>query len=199
MKIKYNSPTVLTFAFVSLLVLLLSQTFMKTLVDQWFTVQGRGGFSASSFKNWVTIFSHVLGHAHWPHLAANFAFILLIGPMLEEFYGSLVLLVMFCLTALVTGLLNVLFFPSGLLGASGIVFMMIFLASLRNFNKGEIPLTFLLVLILYLGKELYQAFAGDTRNISVFAHIMGGFMGSLFGFVKIPWIGKQTSHTNSSG
>ena len=189
MKIKYNAPTVLTFAFLSAAVLILSQTLMRSLTEQWFLVPGKGGFHAGSIRSWVTLFSHVLGHANWPHLVSNFSFILLIGPILEEIYGSLLLLFMIFVTALVTGVLNVLFFSTGLLGASGVVFMMILLASFTNFNKGEIPLTFILVLILYLGRELFNSFGGQNApgangNISEFAHIVGGFFGSLFGFFR---------------
>ena len=187
MRIKYNAPTVLTFAFISALVLVLSQTLFHSLTEQWFVVPGRGNFSRGSIRNWITLFTHVLGHAGWPHLVSNFSFILLIGPILEEIYGSFSLLVMIVITALVTGVLNMLFFSSGLLGASGIVFMMILLASFTNFNKGEIPLTFILVLILYLGKELFSSFGNTSEtgsNISQFAHIVGGFIGSLFGFFR---------------
>jgi membrane associated rhomboid family serine protease len=130
----------------------------------------------------VVLFTHVIGHANWNHLISNFAFILLIGPMLESIYGSLSLLLMIAVTALVTGVLNILFFPTALLGASGVVFMMILLASFTNFNKGEIPLTFILVLVLYLGRELFNSFS--SNNISEFAHIVGGFCVSLFGFFK---------------
>jgi len=182
MKIKYNAPTVLTFAFISAIVLILSQTVMRSLTEQWFVVSGKGSFSPGRIKCWITLFTHVLGHANWPHLISNFAFILLIGPILEELYGSFSLFIMICITALVTGVLNVLFFSTGLLGASGIVFMMILLASFTNFKKGEIPLTFILVLVLYLGREIYNSFGSESTNISEFAHIVGGFIGSLFGF-----------------
>jgi membrane associated rhomboid family serine protease len=186
MKIKYNSPIVLTYAFASAIILILSQTVAWPLTIQWFMVPGRGSFSPLSFRNWLTLFTHVLGHASWPHLVSNFAFILLIGPILEEVYGSISLSVMISITALVTGALNVIFFTSGLLGASGVVFMMILLASFTNFNKGEIPLTFILVLILYLGRELFNAFGNNSdSDISEFAHIVGGFIGSLFGFFRL--------------
>jgi membrane associated rhomboid family serine protease len=125
-----------------------------------------------------------MGHANWTHLVSNFSVILLIGPILEEIYGSLALLLMILITALVTGVLNILFFPSNLLGASGVVFMMILLASFTNFSKGEIPLTFILILALYLGRELFTSF--QDNRISEFAHIAGGFCGSLFGFFRVP-------------
>ena len=90
--------------------------------------------------------------------------------------------IMTLITAFVTGILNVLLFQTGLMGASGIVFMMILLSSFTNFNKGEIPLTFILVLVLYLGKEVFNAFRDN--NISEFGHIIGGLCGSIFGYLR---------------
>jgi membrane associated rhomboid family serine protease len=150
----------------------------------WFMVPGRGHFSAGNLRSWVTLFTHVMGHANWSHLINNFTLILLIGPMLEENYGSGELLIMIIITALVTGILNVLLFQSFLLGASGVVFMMILLSSFTNFSKGEIPLTFILVLILYMGVQVFSSFNSSDNNISHFAHIIGGLCGSFFGFKK---------------
>ncbi|GHV89077.1 hypothetical protein AGMMS50267_14370 [Spirochaetia bacterium] len=182
MKIKYNAPTVLTFAFISAVVLILNQTVFHGLTKSWFVVGGQGSFFPDSPRCWVTLFTHVIGHADWNHLISNFGFILLIGPILEATYGSRTLLLMIAVTALVTGALNTLMFSTALLGASGVVFMMILLASFTNFTKGEIPLTFILILVLYLGRELVNSFRSD--NISEFAHIIGGFCGSLFGFFR---------------
>jgi len=185
MRIKYNAPTVLSFSLICALVLFLSSTFLPHLIENWFMVPGRNNFRAGSFKNWVTLLTHVIGHAHWAHLINNFTLILLIGPMLEERYGSEALLVMMLITALVTGILNALFFPEGLMGASGIVFMMILLSSFTNISKGEIPITFILVLILFLGEQIFNR-TGADKNISHFAHIIGGLCGSFFGFFRIP-------------
>jgi len=184
MRIKYNAPTVLSFSLFCVLVLLLSKMLIPNLIEYWFTVPGRGNFHAGSFRNWVTILTHVAGHANWSHLINNLTLILLIGPMLEEAYGSSTLFVMMIITAFVTGVLNVLFFSSYLLGASGIVFMMILLSSFTNFTHGEIPLTFIFILVLYLGVQLINSF--DSDNISHFAHIVGGLCGSIFGFLRPP-------------
>jgi membrane associated rhomboid family serine protease len=162
----------------------ISEYLLKDLNFNWFMVPGKGNFSPSSFRNWVTLLSHAAGHSGWSHLFSNFSLILLIGPMLEESYGSLALLAMIAITALITGVLNVLLFLDPLYGASGVVFMMILLASFTNFSRGEIPLTFILVVILYLGDQLLKSFSPD--KISHFAHIAGGFCGSLFGFFFPP-------------
>jgi membrane associated rhomboid family serine protease len=145
-------------------------------------VSGKGAFSVKEPLSWLRLFTHVLGHADWNHLISNLSFILLIGPILEVTYGSLSLLGMIAITALATGLLNAFLFPTALLGASGVVFMMILLASFTNFNKGEVPLTFILILGLYLGREILGSF--KSNDISEFAHIVGGFCGSLFGFFR---------------
>jgi membrane associated rhomboid family serine protease len=183
MKIKYNAPTVLTFTFISALVLILNQTIFPGLTRAWFMVPGRGGFHPGSLKSWVLLFTHVMGHGDINHFLSNISIILLIGPILEANCGSRGLLIMIALTALTTGALNVLLFSTYLLGASGVLFMMILLSSFTNFKKGEIPLTFILILVLYLGKELINSFRQDS--VSEFAHIAGGLCGSLFGFFRL--------------
>jgi len=185
MRVKYNAPTILTFAFFCVLVTALTQTLLPNLTLDWFTAPGRGQFSPGSISGWVSLLSHIAGHYNWEHLFANFSIILLVGPMLEESYGSLVLLLMILVTAAITGILNMLFFPTMLMGASSVVFMLILLASFTNFTQGEIPLTFILILVLYLGTQLFMSF-GPADNISHFAHIVGGFCGSLFGFFFPP-------------
>src|SRR5690606_5303311 len=127
------------------------------------------------------LMSHVLGHKDMAHLASNFAVILLIGPILEEKYGSRSLLVMILATALVTGVLNTLFFNTGLMGASGVVFMMILLGSFANHKSGEIPLTFLLVVGIYLASEVSNVLSGEEDGVSHFAHLLGGLCGTVFG------------------
>ena len=96
-------------------------------------------------------------------------------------YGSVTLVWMMSLTAFFTGVLNVLLFSTGLLGASGIVFMLIILVSIVDVKAGSIPLTFVLVAGIFIGTEVFNAFQAD--NISHLGHIIGGTFGALFGFM----------------
>jgi membrane associated rhomboid family serine protease len=187
MKIRYNAPVTLTFTLLSFSVLLIDYITLMGLTVNLFSIPGRGVFSFSNPFHYIRLFTHAAGHISWAHFMSNFAFILLLGPMLEEKYGSLSILFMMAVTALVTGLLNVLFLNTGLLGASGIVFMMILLASFTNIRMGEIPLTFILILTIYLAGEVAKSF--ESNSISEFAHIVGGMCGSVFGFFK-PGKGK---------
>ncbi len=178
MRIRYNAPVTLTFALLSTAVLVFDLLTGRRLTAGFFSIGPTLDFSNP--LQWPRLVTHVIGHADWAHLISNFAFILLLGPSLEEKYGSAGLFFMMLLTALVTGLLNILLFSTGLLGASGIVFMMILLSSFTNIRQGDIPMTFLLVVALYLTRE----FAASVRQdgISQFAHIVGGACGGLFGF-----------------
>jgi len=181
MKLRYNAPVVLTFALAAAAVMTASSLIGPGFVEAFFRVPGRGeGFRLFSLGA-LRLLTHTLGHASWTHLLGNFTLILLIGPILEEKYGSAALLIMMLATALVTGLLNVTLLTSGLYGASGIAFMLILLTSITNIRAGEIPLSFVLVLLLFMAKEVFGAFR--TNNISEFAHILGGACGAFFGFL----------------
>ena len=106
---------------------------------------------------YVRFFTHVLGHSGWEHYIGNAAYILLLGPMLEEKYGSKRLLQVIAITAVVTGLVNYILFPNvALCGASGVVFAFILLTSFTSFKNGEIPLTFILVAVIFLGQQVYE-------------------------------------------
>ena len=180
MRITYNAPFVLTFTFLCVTISVLNAFWEPGLVPVFFTVYPDMPFSDP--VSYFRLISHIAGHANAAHLVNNFVFILLLGPILEEKYGSKKIFLWVIITALITGLLNNFFFDTALLGASGIVFMFILLSSFANFKTGEIPLTFILVIILFLGKEVVQALGHD--NISQFAHIIGGVCGSFLGFLN---------------
>ncbi|NLK98277.1 rhomboid family intramembrane serine protease [Defluviitalea saccharophila] len=177
-KIHYNAPVILTFTFLAFFVYLLGEWTKNSSTMLLFSVY------RSSLKDplfYIRLFGHVLGHANWEHYMNNFLLILLIGPMLEEKYGSENMLIMIVFTAFVTGIINILFFKTALLGASGIVFMLILLSSFANIKKGTIPLTLLIVVIIFMGKEVIAGlFYKDA--VSQLTHIIGGFCGGLFGY-----------------
>jgi len=179
LRISYNSPVVLTTAIICSVLWALNEI-MGGGVNQLLLLDPH--FSFLNPVDYLNLFSYTLVHASASHLMGNMTFFLLLGPILEEKYGSRLLLIMLVTTALATAILHLIFFQNGLLGASGIVFMFIMLASLTNVSGGKIPLTFILILILYLGKEVYASF--QTDQISQFAHILGGICGSIFGFVN---------------
>ena len=141
--IRFNAPVVLLFALLSLLVLLLDGWTGGVSTTRFFCVYRS---SLADPLTYVRFFGHVLGHSGYSHYMNNMLLLLLVGPGLEEKYGSRNLLMTILATALVTGLVQFIFFPgTALLGASGVVFMMIVLNSFTEMRRGGIPLTMLLV------------------------------------------------------
>lgn len=175
LRITYNAPVILTFTIAAVAVFLLCQ--LAPSLQLWFVAWPR----LIDAHAYVGLVSHILGHASWEHLIANFMLILLIGPILEERHGSVPLLIMIVLTAVVTGLANLALSQHAVLGASGVAFMMILLASMANMRGGEIPLTFLAIALIYLGGEVVHSFRAD--GISHLAHLVGGVAGAAFGFL----------------
>lgn len=178
-KIQYNSPTILTFSLLSLLALLLGQWTGGWATNNLFCVYRA---SLASPLTWPRFFLHVLGHAGWEHYFGNILLLLVIGPPMEEKYGSRSMFWAIVITALVSGLVQFVFFPgTALLGASGIVFMLIVMSSLSGMRNGRIPLTLILVVIFYIGSEIINGLLIQD-NISNLTHIIGGVCGGILGF-----------------
>ncbi|MBR6221114.1 MAG: rhomboid family intramembrane serine protease, partial [Clostridia bacterium] len=120
LRISFNSPAVLVFALICVIAQLLNQVTHGASNRALFSVYRS---SLANPLTYVRCVTHVFGHADWGHLMNNLMLLLILGPMLEEKYGSVNLVVVMAVTAVVTGIVNMLFFPGiALLGASGIVF-----------------------------------------------------------------------------
>ena len=183
LRITYNAPVVLTFTLAAVAVFLINSAVPSTRV--WTTASPH----LDGVPSYVSLVGFILGHESWEHLIGNFMLILLLGPILEERHGSVKLLAMIVVTALVTGLINLVLASNGLMGASGIAFMMILLASMANVRGGEIPLTFIAVAVIYLGGEIVKSFRAD--HVSHMAHLIGGAVGAMFGFLAAGRRGRK--------
>lgn len=178
-KISYNAPVALTFALLALAALLLDPVTNGWTTSHLFSVYH---CSLSDPLAFVRFFGHVLGHSGFSHYIGNIVLILVLGPNLEDRFGSWNLLWAILVTALISGLVQFIFFPgTALLGASGIVFMMILLSSFGGVRSGVIPVTLILVAVFYLGGELWDAIT-VRDNVSQLTHIIGGVCGTVLGF-----------------
>lgn len=179
-RISFNAPLVLGFALACSAV-----TLIGSLTGESSTARLFATYSAPMTDPlmYVRLFTHVLGHAGFAHLVGNMAYILLLGPGLEERYGAGKLLTVIAVTAVITGVIHNLLFPhSALLGASGVVFAFILLTSFTEFREGEIPLTFILVALIYLGQQIWDGITVKD-NVSNLTHIIGGLVGAGAGYM----------------
>lgn len=178
--ITFNSPVILSFVIISLGVMVADYLTLGASTRLLFATYHS---SLASPLTYVRLFTHVLGHAGWSHYIGNMMYMLLLGPMLEEKYGSRAVIEVILITGLVTGLVNWFLFPGvALCGASGLVFAFIMMTSFTSFREGEIPLTVILVAVIFIGQQVYEGiFVQD--NISNMAHILGGMVGAAAGYM----------------
>ena len=179
LKITFNAPVVLGIvgiSFVATLLGYLTGNFTSRLL---FTTYRSAIWSPMT---WIRAFTHIFGHADWTHFVGNMSYLLLLGPMLEEKHGSKTLAGVVAVTAFATSLVNYILFPNVMLcGASGVVFAFILLSSFTSFKQGEVPLTFILVAVFFIGQQILEGvFIRD--NISNLSHIIGGITGGLLGY-----------------
>lgn len=179
-RLSFNSPVILGFTIICLLALVLDWLTQGWANNTLFSVYHSSLLNPLTYVRFV---GHIFGHAGWEHFIGNIMLILVVGPLLEEKYGSSNLIFVMLATALVTGLVNYIFFPNiQLLGASGVVFAFILLSPFTSVKEGTIPITLVLVAIIYIGEQIYNGlFIQD--NVANLTHILGGLVGASLGFV----------------
>ena len=180
LKITFNAPVTLGFIIICFIATLLGVISNGKITQSIFMTYHS---SLTSPMTYVRFIIHIFGHSGWSHFIGNASYLLLLGPMLEEKYGRKELLEVIVITAVVTGIINYIFFCNvGLCGASGVVFAFIVLSSFTGFNEGEIPLTFILVVVIFIGQQIVNGIMIQD-NISYMAHIVGGMVGACAGYL----------------
>lgn len=182
-KFDYNAPVILTYFFICLIILIIDKI-MRGKFSTMFFSSGRN----DSLLNPLTYFklvSHSLGHSNWDHLYSNFLKILLIGPLIEEKYGSYQLLIMMIITSLIIGIINRLFSKNRILGASGIAYMLIVLCSFVNIEDGKIPLTLVLILLFFVVDEIINLLRRKKDGVSHLGHVTGAMCGLILGILYV--------------
>ena len=175
----YNSPVIITYLFLSLIACFFNFITKGKTNKLLFTSYPSSIFNPLTY---LRLFTHAIGHKDFDHLVHNFLFILLIGPMIEEKYGSIPLIIMFLITSFVIALFNLIFNRYSIVGASGNVYMLIVLSSFSNITEGKIPLTLILILIFYVFSEIKKSILEGNRTIYHDGHLIGAIMGIVFGF-----------------
>ena len=177
-KIQINSPVIIGLFIVSLIALILNAITHGGANRLLFSTYRSSIFDPLTY---IRAFTHILGHSNWTHFMNNFLYILLVGPMIEEKYGSTNLLFMVLITAVITAIINTIISRNALLGASGVVFMLIIMGSFVNIQSGKIPITLILVFIFYIINEVISGIF-NKDNVSHLSHLIGAICGLIYGF-----------------
>ena len=198
MQLRYNAPVTFSFALICTLVMLLDQYVFPGFVGTYLSAPG-ADFNPGQPAHYFAVVLYVFGHESWTHLWNNFLFLLLLGPILEEKYTPKPLLMMMFSTTIVTGIFNVLMKQPPLVGASALVFMMIMLVSFARTKAGDVPVSFILIFVLFLLAELTRGAQNNNPAVSNLAHIIGGVCGTIFGFLKMAATGGNADPAMAEG
>ena len=194
-KIFLDSPVPVFFVIISAIVFIVDYFFLKDKTSLFLTSSptAPGGslpFALSQPLSYLRLFLYVFGFASPQLLITDLIFIMLLGPAIEERYGSVVIGIMMAVSALFSGVLNACFCKTSLRGASCIIFMLIFLNSFMSLSKKKIPLSFIFMVILYVLREFFEKTSdggmSGGRVVGILICIAGGLCGSLFAFLTSP-------------
>lgn len=184
LKFDYNSPVIISYLTLSLIAWLLNIITKGKSNKLLFSNYRSSPFNPFTY---IRLFTHSIGHKDWDHLVSNFLYILLIGPMIEEKYGSINLLCMFLITSLIISLFNIIFNNYSITGASGNVYMLIVLSSFSNLSEGKIPITLILIFLFYITTEIKNSFLQGNKSIYHDGHLIGALCGLILGFIFLKY------------
>jgi len=188
LKIVYDAPATLSFVFICIALFILDNLVFKQKISGFLmspTVSnGHLPFNPTKIGTYFRLISYSFGAASSTALIINMIFVLLMGPTMEERYGTVVIAIMMFVSALFAGVLNSCFCRYQLTGCEAIVFMMILLNSFLSLSKKKIPLSFVMIFILFILKDNLERNANGS--IGIIINIAGGLCGSLFAFLTSP-------------
>lgn len=176
----YNATVTLTMFFISLIIVFLNKISKGWFNKHLFSTQRGKWYNPFTY---IRLFTHILGHRDWKHFSNNYLKILLLGPLIEEKYGSINFLIMILITAFITGIINLLKKNTNLKGASNIVFMLIVLSAFVNISGDKIPLTLVLIILFYIIDEIKDIKKND--GVAHYGHLIGALCGLAFGFIYL--------------
>lgn len=203
-KVSYDAPVTLTFVLISAIIFLLSFFLAKAGkadgLEKIFTSPtaqtGALPFIVKQPLSYLRLLFYIFGSVADGALVlfTNLILIMLLGPAMEERYGSVIIGIMIFVSALFSGVLNACFCEASLVGSVPVVSMMIFLNAFMSFSKKKFPLSFAAVMILFVVLQVFSG-AGAVRIIICIA---GGLCGSLFAFLTSPKMKAEKKNNNSA-
>ena len=197
LKFSYDAPVTITFSLVCIIVYLLDTFLLKGYLSNNILCSPTcsGGVLPFSFKevlSYPRLILYVFSSPSIEILLSNLIFILLLGPSMEERYGSVVIGIMIAFSSLFSGVLTACFSLVSLRGAAPVVFMMIFLNAFMAFSKKKFPMSFVMVLGMFIAVEIISK--GNSGLVSVLINVAGGLCGSLVAFLTSPKAWAETKY-----
>jgi len=192
-KFSFNAPFTLIFSLICIVIFLLDYFVFKGSLSQKYLIcnsaKGDSPFNFTSATDYFTLLTHVFAETSFTGLFINIMFLNILSPSLEEKYGGPILLLMAVLSTLISGVLTACIGFAPLTGYKSIILMMIFLSSLTAFQKKDIQVTWVLVIISFILIDIMEGFSSAlliSKLLTTLINLIAGIAGSLFGFLAVP-------------
>lgn len=199
LKFSYDAPVTITMALLLLVLFMIDSLIIKSPVIAKFlmaptTASGTVPFAFSSPKALLGVLLHIFSYTDLSQLLCDVVFLLLLGPFMEERYGSVIIGIMIFVASLFSGVLNACFCKAPVSGAACVVFMLILLDFLMSLSKKKIAAASLFALIIFVVR--LATAKSENGFVDVVIVMAGGLCGSLFAFIASPKA-RQTRKENS--
>jgi len=184
-KISFDSPITLIFVILCVIFGILSKFLpeFQNFLTCPTSASGENPFNFKSVTDYFRLLLYPLGVLDWNILTSNLVFILLLCPKIEEKFGKGILSLLILITVLFAGVVCVCFSSTVMVGSSGIVCMLLILSFYCSIDKKEIPLSYILLALIYFSTQLISVFT--TNSLEPFCHFAGALIGSLVGILSL--------------
>lgn len=140
-------------------------------------------------------FSYMFVHGSFQHLLFNMLTLLLVGVSLEKAIGSKEFLLFYLIDGFFSGLISfVIYLVTGqmlvvLIGASGALYGVLFLFAVvypksRFYIFGIIPVPAPLLILIYVGIEIFSEISGVGGSVAHLTHLAGFFVAWLYCLIR---------------
>lgn len=183
--LSFDSPITLIFAIASLCVAILMKIFpqLQNLFLCPTVHSSVNAFDPKSISSYIGLLFYALGSTNWALLSSNLVFILLLCPKVEFSFGKSILSVLMIVCCIFSGVVCICFSSESITGCSGIVCMLLILAMYSSIDKMSIPLSYILLALLYFGREFVNIV--ENNSLAVFCHFAGALVASLIGILSV--------------
>lgn len=188
-KFNYDAPVTNTFVLGTIFIFVLNLLVKNTDLNSMFfmcptSTSGTMPFSFSKIADYFKLVLYVFGGTEKSVLFTNLLLIMLLSPQMEELYGSVSIGLMYVISAVFAGVLNVFLGKAPVCGADSIIFMLIVLDVLACFKSKSINCSAIVVVVVFICVQVFRKNPNGTVGIIII--IAGGICGSLLAFCALP-------------
>ncbi len=200
LQLVFNSPVIVISALLSIVVLILHNSVVPNLIEIACSSNTapltEHAFNPINPLHYIRLFTLIFGHYTMQSLCLNLVIILLLGPRVEERFGSVLVMVMFAITSFVTGILSALFLQNPICGLDGIAMLLVILTLFECANLKEISFNYLILLVLLFVNSIVLSVQQNYYGILL--HYLGSLCAGSFGFLDYSQQKKKPRKKNKS-